>query len=284
MRFLALPLALALLGCAPAPGPVVPQHPVPVFHSSGRGLARPPLDSIRNANGSPRLASDGAWQEFWKTVAPELERWARDPRLGVNPALVAALLAKESGFEAQALSPAGAYGMAQLTPAADTDLRTRAGTPLFAWALPELQRWPRDSVLRAGGGGGGDSAAAARSLARGRALADSLPPAAAARADYLFDPLHSARAATIWLRMLAEIWTTDSWPGAYGSLARQKLNGGAPITESALLELVVVSYNQGALYAQRLVDRWGADWTRHLDPEPADYLERVRAYVTQFQR
>ena len=220
-------------------------------------------------------------------MAPELERWAGDPRLGVNPALVAALLAKESGFEARALSGGGAYGMAQLTPAADTDLRTRAGTPLFAWALPELERWPRDSVLRAGGAGpgaGGDSAALARALGRGRALADSVPPAQAARADYLLDPVLSARAATIWLRMLAEIWTSDSWPGAYGSLAREKVNAGAPLTESELLELVVVAYNQGAQYVRQLVDRWGADWTRHLDPEPADYLDRVQAYTTRFQR
>jgi len=271
---LALAPALALAGCAGATAQTTRR---PDFHAAGHSLAHPPRDSIRNANGSPRVLSDSAYRLFWSDIAPKLEEWAHDPRLDVNPAFVAGLLAKESGFEAGAASPAGAYGIAQLTPAGDTDLRTRAGTPTFAWMLPEILGWPRDTALRAGG---------APALAEGRALAEE-PPGEAARRDYLFDPVLETRAAVFWLRMLEVIWTTDVWPGAYGSFAREKLNGsagGAPLTELQLLDLAAVSYNQGVEYARDLVTRFGPAWTGHLDPEPSDYLERVRAYTVLFEK
>jgi len=294
-------LAGWMVGCATA-GPRAP-----LFHAQSLRLRTVPRDSIRNANGSPRVLSDSAYRLFWQAVAPRVREWARDPRLHLNPAYMAALLAKESGFDPRAVSPAGAYGIAQLTPTGDIDLRTRAGTPAFAWMLPEIRSWPRDSALRAAApplpvppgpagtaaapgapGAPGpepttspDPAVAAAALAAGRTLAAQPDPGAR---DYVFDPIASTRAAEFWLRMLEAIWTTDIWPGAYGRFAREKLNGGQPLTEDQLLDLATVAYNQGAQYVHTLVDRWGADWTRHLDPEPADYLERIRAYTVLSQR
>ncbi len=270
---LALALALASFGCGSAG---VTPAATAAFHADAHRLRRVPRDSIRNYNGSPRVLSDSGYALFWQSVAPKLEQWARDTLLAVNPAFVAGLLAKESGFEPQAASPAGAYGIAQLTPTGDTDLRTRAGTPAFAWMLPEIQAWPRDPLLRAGG---------PAALQEGQRLA-ALPLDSAAARDYLFDPVLEARAAVFWLRMLEAIWTTDVWPGAYGAFARAKLNGAgaAPLTELQLLDLSTVSYNQGVEYVRGLLLQWGPAWTGHLDPEPADYLERVRTYTRLFQR
>ena len=276
---LALALALASVACASgggAQGAGGRPDRTPTFHADGHRLRRVPRDSIRNANGSPRVLSDSAYRRFWQDLAPRLEQWAGDPRLDVNPAFVAGLLAKESGFAAGAMSPAGAYGIAQLTPTGDTDLRTRAGTPTFSWMLPEILAWPRDPLLRAGGAAG---------LEEGRRLT-ALPLDSAAHRDYLFDPVLETRAAVFWLRMLQAIWTTDLWPGAYGSFAREKLNGvgGSPLTELQLLDLTAVSYNQGAQYVRDLVARYGPAWTGHLDAEPVDYLERIRAYTLLFER
>ncbi|HEX9108074.1 MAG TPA: hypothetical protein VF832_12615, partial [Longimicrobiales bacterium] len=68
----------------------------------------------------------------------------------------------------------------------------------------------------------------------------------------------------------------------------EKLNGpaatGTPLSELQLLDLATVSYNQGVEYVRALVLQWGPAWTGHLDPEPADYLERTRAYTKLFQR
>lgn len=265
---LVLGLLLSIGACAST-------HPAtPLFHAQGAHFGHPARDSIRNANGSPRAISDADYAAFWRDIAPRLRDWSGDPRLALNPAFLAALLAKESAFSPRAVSPSGALGIAQLTVGADTDLRTRAGTPFFAWMLPEIQAWPRDTAFRSLTAAGPATLSAANALA-----ADS---AAAAR-DYLFDPVLAVRAATFWLRMLETVWTTDTWPGAYGALARDRLNGGRALTEQQLLELAVVSYNQGVEYARGLVERWGPAWTQHLDAEPADYLERIRAYTMLFQ-
>lgn len=266
---LALVLLLSIGACASAP------PTVPLFHAQGAHFGHPARDSIRNANGSPRAITDADYTAFWRDIAPRLRDWSGDPRLALNPAFLAALLAKESAFNPRAVSPSGALGIAQLTVGADTDLRTRAGTPFFAWMLPEIQAWPRDTAFRSLTAPGPSTVSAASAVA-----AD---PAAASR-DYLFDPVLAVRAATFWLRMLETVWTTDTWPGAYGALARDRLNGGRSLTEQQLLELAVVSYNQGVEYARGLVERWGPAWTQHLDPEPADYLERIRAYTLLFER
>ncbi len=242
-------------------------HAVP-----GQRLAAVPHAALVNADGSPRVTRPEGYPFFARRVAPLLEEWGADPRLRVNPALVAAVLAKESGFEADALSGVPAYGYAQLTPAADADLLTITGeVEGWRWAGAEVASWPRSTAARRAG------------ITRDQVRALLASGAVSARQEYFFDPVAASRAATLWLRMLEQAWTEDEWPGAHGTFARTRLNGGRPLTEGQLLDLVVVSYNQGYPYVHGLVERWGRDWTRHTNPEAMDYLERVRAYTALFQ-
>jgi len=74
----------------------------------------------------------------------------------------------------------------------------------------------------------------------------------------------SARAAVFWIRLLENKWTTDFWPGGYGPSARNRLNGGQPLTQHQMFDLVTVSYNRGYIEVKALVDRYGASWTSHL--------------------
>jgi hypothetical protein len=110
-----------------------------------------------------------------------------------------------------------------------------------------------------------------------------------ARNEYLFDPGTSARAAVFWIRLLENKWTTDFWPGGYGTWARARLNDGQPLTRAQMFDLVTVSYNRGYIEVRALVDKYGRDWTSHLGEltggmaEAADYLERVRAYAALLQ-
>lgn len=236
-------------------------------------LGRPPADSLLNDNGSPRILDLSHYQRFWRDLAPSLSEWAADPRLRLNPNFVAALMAKESGFDPLATSGVPANGIAQMTHIADLDLQiiTRE-TAAFRWMHDEVRRWPRSAVVH-------DSAARERRtdslLASGRLDA---------RTEYLFDPRLSQRASMFWLRILATIWTDDEWPGQHGALARGKLAGGNPLGEEDLLALVTVSYNQGHPYAADLVRRHGREWRRHLNPESKDYLERVTRFTEIFQR
>jgi hypothetical protein len=231
---------------------------------------------LRNANGSPRVADTARYDAVWHRVAPFLARWSRDSRLGIDPGFVAALLAKESGGDSLAVSPVPALGLAQLTASADTDLRAMVQSDRFAWMRREVRRWPRSAVVH-------DSSATA-------ARVDSLLAAGAltSRTEYLFDPALGARAAMLWLRLLENKWTTDVWPGGYGTFARQAISGGHPLSEDQLADLVIVSYNRGYLDVHALVARYGAEWTAHLaelgatGAEASDYLDRVRTYAVLF--
>jgi len=264
-------LAMAALAAATAHA----QEPR-LYWRRGVRLGHPAAAALRNANGSPRIADTAAYAVFWRRVAPAIQRWAEDPRLAIDPNLLAALLMKESGADSLAVSGAPALGLAQLTPEADADLRAMVAAPRFAWMRPEVADWPRDPAVhrRPITRDGIDSLLAARRID--------------ARTEYLFDPLISARASAFWLRLLVNKWTTDEWPGGYGRAARERIAHGARLTQSQLLDLVVVSYNRGYREVYALVARYGAAWRDHLDElgaagaEASDYLERIRRYAVVF--
>jgi hypothetical protein len=255
----------------------------PWFHAApGVGLADPGPAAFRNADAeaTPRIVRAGtgrvdtaAYRAFRRGVAPRLERWARDPDLGINPAFVAALIAKESGFDPRAVSSQAALGYAQLTFAADSDMRiiTRADS-LSGWMCREVRGWPRDPRFHA--------APASPEAVRALVASGELRP----QTEYLLDPRMAARAAVLWLRLLEVTWTADEWPGMYGDSARIRLNGGQRLSESQLLDLVTASYNLGYPEVWALVREHGTAWKDHLPPEPRDYVERIRAYTVLFQK
>jgi len=256
---------------------------LPWFHAAGSlALADPGPDAFRNADdvASPRVVRPGtaavdtaAYRAFRRRVMPLLERWGAEPRLGINPALVAALLVKESGLDPRAVSSQAALGYAQITFHADSDMRviTRADS-LTGWMCPEVRGWRRDARFHA--------APAPADSVRAWVARGELRPAT----EYLLDPRVAARAAAIWLRLLEATWTAPEWPGMYADSARQKLNHGAPLTEQQLLDVVVASYNAGYPEVWALVSRHGGDWKSHLSPETRDYVERIRHYTVLLQR
>jgi hypothetical protein len=271
----ALSCAGALASCGRAQSPAPEPH-ITVDSAHAARVADLPASAFRNANGSPRLRDD-QYRFVRQRIVPLLERWARDPRLAIDPAYVTALILKESGGDSLAVSGAPAIGLAQLTASADSDTRLMVTEYHFQWMAPEVNAWPRAAAVRA-------PAASASSI-------DSLLAHGAvnARDEFLFDPVTSARAAEFWIRLLQNKWTTDFWPGGYGPAVRLRLNGGKPLTQRQMFDLVTVSYNRGYIEVKALVDRYGPDWTAHLSEltggraEAADYLERVRAYSALLQ-
>lgn len=269
-------LALASLALASHAGAQAAEPRVDAADTTGARVADRPASAFRNANGSPRLRDD-QYRVVRRRIVPLLERWSRDRRLAINPAYVTALMLKESGGDSLAVSGAAALGIAQLTASADSDMRLMVTEYHFQWMAPEVNRWPRSASVRA------QSASAAQIdslLAHGTV---------SARSEYLFNPVTSARAAVFWIRLLENKWTTDFWPGGYGPAARARLNGGKPVTQHEMFDLVTVSYNRGYIEVKALVDKYGAEWVAHLgeltgvQAEAADYLERVRAYTALLQ-
>jgi hypothetical protein len=220
---------------------------------------------------------DDQYRFVRRRIVPLLERWSDDTRLAIDPAYVTALMLKESGGDSLAVSGAPALGLAQLTISADSDMRLMVTEYHFQWMAPEVSRWPRVALVH--------------STTATALLVDSLLSSGAvnARNEYLFDSGTSARAAVFWIRLLENKWSTDFWPGGYGSWARARLNGGKPLTRAQMFDLVTVSYNRGYIEVRALVDKYGPDWTAHLAEltggraEAADYLERVRAYTVLLQ-
>lgn len=243
------------------------------WYSESMPLGHAAADSLVNQNGSPRITDRALYDRFWKDDAPVLAQWSADSRLRINPNFVAALMAKESGFDPLATSGVPANGIAQMTYIADEDLRIISrDAPAWRWMYDEVRRWPRSPLVH--------DSVARKSRTDSLLASRQLGP----RTEYLFDPRTSTRASLFWLRLLAHVWTEDSWPGQYGSMVREKLANGGPLAESDLLALVTVSYNQGHPYVADLVQRYGRDWTRHLNEESGDYLERISRYTAIFQR
>jgi len=248
------------------------------FHAvAGDRVARVPRDSVRNANGSVRVWSTSNWAFLMDSIAPRLERDAADERLAIAPGFLMALLIKESAGDSLAVSTVPALGLAQLTATTDLDMRRMVTEWHFEWMGPEVRAWPRSPYVHHDTL---DRAEIDALLRRGTITS---------RTEYLFAPRRAARAAAFWVRLLENKWSTDFWPGGYGSFARGKLNGGQPLTESQLIDLVTVCYNRGYIRVHDLVARYGAAWTSHLgalgadSAEARDYLERVRAYTALFE-
>lgn len=244
--------------------------------ASDSRVADLPASAFRNANGSPRLRDD-QYAFVRHRIVPLLEKWSRDGRLAIDPAYVTALMLKESGGDSLAVSNAPALGLAQLTTTADSDMRLMVTEYHFQWMAPEVNGWARNATVHSPSA---STSSVDSLLARG---------AVTSRTEYLFDPDTSARAAVFWIRLLENKWTTDFWPGGYGPSARQRLNGGQPLTQHQMFDLVTVSYNRGYIEVKALVDKYGAGWVSHLteltgaQAEAADYLERVRAYTALLQ-
>lgn len=276
IRILAVASVLLSDGCigqlspAPAPSPAEPRF----WALKGEHLGAPPATAFVNLNGSPRIENPGFYATFRKDHAEELEKWAGDGRLRINPSLAAALVAKESGFDPAAISNVPAFGIAQMTYIADLDLvEITRSAPAFRWMLPEVESWPRVKAVH--------DSTTTQARVKSLLARQSVTPAN----EYLFNPGLALRASNFWLRILATIWTEDTWPGMYGALAKEKLgtDGKGALRESDLLDLVIVSYNQGHPYAFELVKKYGREWTKHLNEESSDYLERIRVYTTLLQ-
>jgi hypothetical protein len=235
-------------------------------------LGHPDASLLLNREGSPRIEKPAFYADYWKNFSDDVRRWSRETGISINPNYVLALFAKESGFDPHATSDVPANGVAQMTPIADLDLlRLTTDDPRWQWLAAEARSWPRHPLVH--------------DVHATKARTDSLLRANAidARTEYFFNPGTESRASMLWLRMLADTWRGDAVDREAADVARNKLNKGGPLTDEQILDLVTVSYNQGYPYVVDLIRKYGTSWTKHLNAESADYLERIRNYTVIFQ-
>jgi hypothetical protein len=287
-RFAARP-ALPLIGAAllvscdalreivePTPTPPPPLATDLRFHAGALRLGRPAREHVRNLNASVAI-TPSRWEYFYANLAPSLDQWAADSRLDINPNLIAAILVAESRMDSLLISLNPDHGIAQLTEHSDAFILDRAPRPSFGmeWIATEARTWPRHPKVHT------------LDATRTEIVALMETGEVSAATEYFFRPVLALRGLLFDLRLIEATWTTDgvTW-GQFGTWARDRLNGGAPLTESQLLDLIVVSYNQGYPLVRELVDRYGASWTANLDAHTAEgafYLPEVRRFMRVFQ-
>jgi hypothetical protein len=281
----ALPLigAALLVSCdalreivEPSPTPAPPLATALRFHAGGLSLGRPKREHIRNLNASVAI-TPSRWQYFYANLAPSLDEWAGDARLDINPNLIAAILVAESRMDSLLVSVNPDHGIAQLTQFSDAFILDRAPRPTFGmeWIAAEAATWPRHPRVHR------------VDATRAEILALMQSGEVSAESEYFFRPVQALRGLLFDLRLIEATWTTDgvTW-GQFGTWARERLNGGAPLSESQLLDLVVVSYNQGYPLVREMVERYGVAWTANLGAhteEGAFYLPEVRRFMSVFQ-
>lgn len=246
------------------------------FHAGDLRLGRPGREHVRNLNASVAITPT-RWDYFYANLAPSLDQWAADTRLDINPNLVAAILVAESRMDSLLVSVNPDHGIAQLTQHSDAFILDRAPRPSFGmdWIATEAQTWPRHPKVHT------------LDATRVEVVALMQSGEVSAQSEYFFRPVQALRGLLFDLRLIEATWTTDGvvW-GQFGTWARERINGGAPLTESQLLDLVVVSYNQGYPLVREVVERYGAAWTANLaahTEEGAFYLPEVRRFMSIFQ-
>jgi len=246
------------------------------FHAGALRLGRPARVHVTNLNGSVAI-TPARWDYFYNNLGPALNQGAADPRLDINPNLIAAILVAESRMDSLLVSLNPDHGIAQLTEYSDSFILDRASRPSFGtgWMVAEASAWPRHPRVH--------SLDATKDEVEGLIQSGQVTAAT----EYFFRPTQAIRGLLFDLRLIEATWTTDgvSW-GQFGTWARQKLNGGAPLTESQILDLVVVSYNQGYPLVREMVERYGPGWTANIgahSEEGALYLPEVRRFMSVFQ-
>jgi hypothetical protein len=259
--------------------PALPPAPLATnlrFHAAELRVGWPLREHVRNLNESVAI-TPARWQYFYQNLAPLLDQWAADPRLDINPNVIAAILVAESRLDSLLVSLNPDHGIAQLTQHSDAFILDRAPRPSFGmqWIADEARTWPRHPRVHT------------LDATREEVLALMQSGAVSAATEYFFRPQQALRGLLFDLRLIEATWTTDgvTW-GQYGTWARDRINGGAPLTESQLLDLVLVSYNQGYPLVHELVERHGANWTANIasrSAEGAFYLPEVRRFMSVFQ-
>lgn len=167
-----------------------------------------------------------------------------------NPALVAALIAQESGFDPKSVSLSRALGLTQITPLAEAEISSA------------YQKWPRYPGLNA--------------LPAPMVKALILLGEVNAANEWRLHPDRSIRGGLTYARALANRWLDSE------QFSRVSWKGD---TELARTRLMLASYNSGYARVSQAITRHGAAWLTAPElKEARKYVNRIVSYCDAFER
>jgi len=182
--------------------------------------------------------------------APDLlatiEKLAQEAQ--VNPALVAGLIAQESGFNPRTVSWAKAMGLTQVTPIAESEL---SSTDEF------YDHWPRyEGVARM-----------PASLIKMLVLSGRINE----RNDWRLDRKLSVQGGLAYLHLLEEKWSTPDMMARFDEAERTKL--------------LLASYNSGYARVLTALRTYGKNWITSPElHEARRYVNRISSYCDYFSQ
>lgn len=167
-------------------------------------------------------------------------------KFGLNPSLLAGLIAQESAFDPEAVSTARAVGLTQITPLADQEI---------ARLRPE---WPRDSRLSE------LSSYEISSLVRqGRVTSIR---------DWRLNPSLAIEGGALYISYLRDYWRSPDG---------QRVLSLVPAAEAN--HVILASYNSGPARVKNEIERLGDDWLKSENLKEAfRYVQSVSSYCYHF--
>lgn len=166
----------------------------------------------------------------------------------INPALMTALIAQESGFNPRTVSWAKAIGLTQMTPIAEDEISAQ---------IPDYQMWPRYKGI--------DSMSA--SVIKLMVLTGGINE----RNDWKLDKQLSVRGGLAYLTFLQKLWSTPEAMARFDEIERTKL--------------ILASYNSGRVRVLAALHRYGKNWLKAPELREARlYVNRIFSYCDFFSQ
>lgn len=168
---------------------------------------------------------------------------------GLNPVVLVALIAQESGFDPHALSKANALGLTQVTHLAEADI------------APHFPGWPRYPGIEA--------------FSR-RKLRKMIPARIHGGNEWRLDPVKSIWGGAHYLAYLRDRLSADE--------NRRRAGRTGEAWEPLLTEAALASYNSGLNRILYHLDRYGARWLEQpATREAKRYVRQILSYYGAFR-
>ncbi len=201
---------------------------------------RCPIDSVQKVKDHGRFKSQ-------KTTFNTIEKISMQE--GVNPSLLAGLIAQESGFNPRAISWAKAIGLTQVTTLAETHV------------IEKFPHWPRYKDIKS----------YSYPMVKSLILMGKINK----KNEWRLNEEMSIKGGIEYLRFVKSYWSINS--------NKRIIQQVFPNQPEIIEEIILASYNSGPFRVKKAIAKRGQDWlTSHKLNEARKYVKKVKSYCYHF--
>ncbi len=181
------------------------------------------------------------------TLIENISKIAKEENL--NPALIAGLIAQESGFNTKAVSRSKALGLTQITPIAATQIQTKFPD----WSIhPASVRNPYRKIKRL--------------VRKDKINAEN---------DWRLNPSQSIKGGSSFINYIIKYWNHP--------YRKKRIKKHYQDPREAFSDLLLASYNSGAARVSNILRKQGSEWRKSKKlKEATRYINRVQSFCYHF--